>query len=192
MVNVLYIILGCIVLFVPGFLLSLLFYPRRNDLDFWERVGVSVGLSVLIAVLIAVAVAQPDFKMLKAVPFFGSLLALSAVFAIIAYWRGSLKWVIGLFRRGVGLFERLVIERFRRPKPKPEGPPPERPPSEQPTPERPPPERPPPERPAPEQPPPEHPAPERPTPEHPVPEKPAPKQPPQEEQETTEKTEQPG
>lgn len=185
MVNVLYIVLGCIVLFVPGFLLSLLFYPRRKDLDFWERVGVSVGLSVLIAVLVVVAVAQPDFKMLKAVPFFGSLLALSVVFAIIAYWRGGLKWVIGLF-------ERLVVERFRRPKPKPEEPPPERPPSEQPTPERPPPERPPPERPTPEEPPPEQPAPERPTPEQPPPERPAPERSPREEQGPAEGAEQRG
>ena len=74
MVNVSYIILGCIVLFVPGFLLSLLFYPRRKDLDFWERVGVSFGFGVLTAVFVAVVVAQPSLKMLKAAPFFAYFL----------------------------------------------------------------------------------------------------------------------
>lgn len=159
MVNVSYIILGCIVLFVPGFLLSLLFYPRRKDLDFWERVGVSFGFGVLTAVFVAVVVAQPSLKMLKAAPFFALLFALSAVFAAVAYWRGSLGWVIGLFR-----------ELRPRPKPEPprEQPPPERPASEQPTPERPPLQRPTPERP--EQPSSEEPASEYPSPGQPAPE----------------------
>ncbi len=152
MVNVSYIILGCIVLFVPGFLLSLLFYPRRKDLDFWERVGVSFGLGVLTVIFVAVAVAQPSFKMLKAAPFFGLLFALSAVFAVVAYWRGSLKWVIGLFR---GL----------RPKPKPKEHLEQLPP-EQPTLEQPPPEQPAPGQPG--QPPPEGPTPEYPPSEQPL------------------------
>ena len=142
MVNVLYIVLGCIVILIPGFLLSLLFYPKRKDLDFWERVGVSFGFGVLTAVFVAFAVAQPDLKMLRAVPYFSSLFALSAIFAIIAYWRGSLKWVIALFWR---------------PKPKPEEPPPERPP------EQPPPEQPPAQEPAPVSPPSEQPTLERPS-----------------------------
>jgi uncharacterized membrane protein len=99
MVEMLYVIPGLISIFVPGFLLGLLFYPGRGDLDFWERIGVSFGLGVLALVFISVILAQPGLKALTAGPFFGSVAALSAVCMIITYWRGSLKWVIALVRR---------------------------------------------------------------------------------------------
>jgi len=99
MIEVLYVIPGLISIFVPGFLLGLLFYPGRGDLDFWERIAVSFGLGVLALVFIAVILAQPGLRALTAGPFFGSVAVLSAVCVIITYWRGSLKWVIALVRR---------------------------------------------------------------------------------------------
>lgn len=94
MVEVLYIILGAITILVPGFFLSLLLYPKRDDLDFWERVGVSVGLGVLALILITVVLAQPGLKAMQARPFFGMVAALSVVCITISYWTGGLKWVI--------------------------------------------------------------------------------------------------
>jgi len=128
MIEVLYVIPGIISIFVPGFLLGLIFYPGRGDLDFWERIGVSIGFGVLALVFIAVILAQPGLKALKAGPFFGSVAALSAACIIFTYWRGSLKWVIALVRK-LG--------------PKPKAPRPEEPRSEQeaPGPEEPKPEQ---------------------------------------------------
>lgn len=110
MTEALYVIPGFIAIFAPGFLLGLIFYPGRGDLDFWERVGVSIGLGALAMMFIAVILAQPNLKALRAGPFFGSVAVFSVACAIFTYWRGSLKWVI-----------RLV----HRPKPKPEVPTPE-------------------------------------------------------------------
>jgi len=99
MITVLYVVLGLASVFVPGFLLSLVFFPRHGDLDPWERTGVSFGLGILALAFVAVVLAQPSLKMLEAGPFFGSVFLLSIICLVLAYWRGGMRWVIGSLRK---------------------------------------------------------------------------------------------
>ncbi|MFQ6129658.1 MAG: hypothetical protein ACE5OT_02475 [Candidatus Hadarchaeaceae archaeon] len=122
-----YVLLGLFLLMVPGFLFTLVLYPRRESLDFWERMGVSLGLGVLVLIYLGFVLAQPGVKMLTPVPFILAVLAACVLFALIAYWRGGLEVAI--------IYERALmrkISRLRPPKPKPA------PPEEKPTPPEPP------------------------------------------------------
>jgi len=124
-----YVLFGLFLLMVPGFLFTLVLYPRRESLDFWERMGVSLGLGVLVLIYLGFVLAQPGVKMLTLVPFILAVLGVCLLFAFIAYWRGGLEVAI--------IYERALmrkISRLRPPKPKPV------PPEEKPTP----PEQPPP------------------------------------------------
>lgn len=86
-----YILLGFISLILPGFMLSLVIYPKKESFDPWQRLAISVGLSALVEVYIAVILSWPGFKSLAEVPFFASVFVLSGVLAIVAYFRGGLQ-----------------------------------------------------------------------------------------------------
>ena len=136
--KIVYVLLGLFILMVPGFLFTLVLYPRRESLDFWERMGVSLGLGVLVLIYLGFVLAQPGLKMLNLVPFVLALFGVCLLFAFIAFWRGGLEIAM--------IYERALmrkISRLRPPKPKPV-PPQEQPalPEEKPAP--PPEERPPP------------------------------------------------
>ena len=138
-----YLLFGLFLLMVPGFLFTLVLYPRRESLDFWERMGVSLGLGVLVLIYLGFVLAQPGVKMLTLAPFILAVLGVCLLFAFIAYWRGGLEVAIIYARALV-----RKISRLRPPKPKPV------PPKEKPTPpEQPPPPKelpaPPEEKPAP-------------------------------------------
>ncbi len=124
-----YLLFGLFLLMVPGFLFTLVLYPRRESLDFWERMGVSLGLGVLVLIYLGFVLAQPGVKMLTLAPFILAVLGVCLLFAFIAYWRGGLEVAIIYARALV-----RKISRLRPPKPKPV------PPKEKPTP----PEQPPP------------------------------------------------
>ncbi len=133
-----YVLLGLFILMVPGFLFTLVLYPRRESLDFWERMGVSLALGVLVLIYLGFVLAQPGLKILTLVPFVLALFGVCLLFAFIAFWRGGLEIAM--------IYERALmrkISRLRPPKPKPV-PPQEQPalPEEKPAP--PPEERPPP------------------------------------------------
>ncbi len=146
-----YVLFGLFLLMVPGFLFTLVLYPRRESLDFWERMGVSLGLGVLVLIYLGFVLAQPSLKMLTLVPFVLAVLGVCLLFALIAYWRGGLEVAI--------IYERALmrkLSRLRPPKPKPVPPeekpiPPKlpAPPEEPPTPLEEKPAPPPEERPAP-------------------------------------------
>jgi len=151
-----YVLFGLFLLMVPGFLFTLVLYPRRESLDFWERMGVSLGLGVLVLIYLGFVLAQPGVKMLTLVPFILAVLGVCLLFVFIAYWRGGLEVAIiyerALMRKisRLGYVRALMrkISRLRPPKPKPV------PPEEKPTPpEQPPPPKelpaPPEEKPAP-------------------------------------------
>lgn len=139
-----YVLLGLFVLMAPGFLFSLVLYPRRESLDFWKRMGVSLGLGVLVLIYLGFVLAQPGVKMLTLVPFVLAVFGTCLFFAFIAYWRGGLGVAIIYWRWLVRKISRLryaralmrKISRLRRPKPKPV------PPEEKPTPPEPPSEEP--------------------------------------------------
>jgi len=143
-----YVLFGLFLLMVPGFLFTLVLYPRRESLDFWERMGVSFGLGVLVLIYLGFVLAQPGLKMLTLAPFVLAVFGACLLFAFIAYWRGGLgvaiiygRWLmrkISRLRYARALMQK--IKRLRPPKPKPV------PPEEKPTQPKPPP--PPEERPA--------------------------------------------
>ncbi len=89
MINIPYVIIGAVLLFLPGFLLSFLIYPSEERLDFWKRIGTSIALSVFIDMLIITVLAQPKISALEFVPTIGSILIFSAVCGVLIYLRGE-------------------------------------------------------------------------------------------------------
>ncbi len=85
-----YIILGLILVMVPGFLFSLVLYPKIERLDFWARMGVSLGLGVMLAAFVGYSIAMPGIKALYLGPFVIVTLVLSIILGILAYLRGGL------------------------------------------------------------------------------------------------------
>jgi uncharacterized membrane protein len=88
--TVAYIMLGLFVIFGPGFLLSLVLFPKPGDFDFWQRVAVSFGLGVMLSIYIGALLSRPQFKLLTLVPFTEAALILFGFFAVVAYLRGGM------------------------------------------------------------------------------------------------------
>jgi len=82
-----YFILGLILLFVPGFLLTLVIYPKLEQLDFWERLAVSVGFGLLVLIYVGVLLAKQEWRLLQMVPYLGVVAVICCVFAVLAYLR---------------------------------------------------------------------------------------------------------
>ncbi len=122
-----YIILGLFMLFVPGFLLTLIFFPKPGRLDFWERAAVSLGLGVMVLFYIGVVLARPEWKLLSLAPFTGAVLVVCGFCAVVAYLRGGFT-VVSIYKRRV----MHVIHKPRPPAPPPQ--PPAQPAEEQPKP----------------------------------------------------------
>lgn len=99
MIEILYVILGILVFFIPGYLLSLILYPGREDLDFWERIGTSVGLGALIVVLILTILAQPGIRALEFFPFLASIILFCAVCGFFITYRRGLDRLLEFLRR---------------------------------------------------------------------------------------------
>ena len=114
---IVYIPLGLVLLIVPGFLLSLVLYPKREQLDFWQRVAVSVGLSVLVLIYVGFVLARP--QLLRPGPFFGAVFAVCVFFALLARLRGGFEVLAAYWRAVVPVLQRL------KPPPRPEVQPPE-------------------------------------------------------------------
>ena len=109
-----YVLFGLFLLMVPGFLFTLVLYPRKESLDFWQRMGVSLGLGVLVLIYLGFVLVQPSLKMLTLVPFVLAVFGVCLLFALISYWRGGLEVAI--------IYERALmrkISKLRLPKPKP-------------------------------------------------------------------------
>jgi uncharacterized membrane protein len=125
-------LLGAFVLIIPGFLLTLVVYPKVGSLDFWERIAVSLGFGTLVVIYIGVILAKPEWKMLRLWPFAGGVLLFCIVCGIVAYLRGGMEVVVAYKRTVV-----RGISKLRPPRPKP-APPEELPPEEKPPEEKPP------------------------------------------------------
>lgn len=100
LVKILYAIFGFLLFFIPGYLLSRILYPKPEDLDFWERIGVSIGLGALIIALIVVILAQPALRALRLAPFLGGV-TLFCVFCvgILIFKRKGISGLLKLFKR---------------------------------------------------------------------------------------------
>ena len=98
MINIGYIILGAILLFFPGFLLSCLLYPGEGRLDFWTRFASSIGLSTLVDMLIILMLSHPEIQALRFWPVIGSILGFSAIFGVlIPFFGESLEAFLAFF-----------------------------------------------------------------------------------------------
>lgn len=119
-----YVVLGLFLLIVPGFLFSLVLYPKLASLDFWARIGMSLALGVMLAIYVGYLLARPELAMLQGGPFLGLTVGVCAVLAVIAYFRGGFEVIIA--------YTRAVVRFFRKFKPPKLSKPPIPPPSEQP------------------------------------------------------------
>ncbi len=99
MINIGYAILGAILLFIPGFLLSLLLYPGEDRFDFWKRIGTSIALSVFVDMIIITILAQPQLRSLKFTPVVGSILAFSAACGVLIFLREKSRQTLLAFFR---------------------------------------------------------------------------------------------
>jgi len=86
--NLLMLIVGALTVMVPGFLSSLIVFPRPADLDFWKRVAVSFGLGILVLAYLGFALARAGLLLVR--PFFASLLISCGVLGFLAFVRGGL------------------------------------------------------------------------------------------------------
>ena len=78
------------VLFIPGFTLTLVLYPKPGEIDVWKRAALSLGFSVLVSVYVGVILGMPQIKMLSLVPITGTLAGFSVVCVLIGYMRGAM------------------------------------------------------------------------------------------------------
>ncbi|MGC8817008.1 MAG: hypothetical protein ACP5PX_04280 [Candidatus Hadarchaeum sp.] len=84
-----YVILGLVLVMVPGFLLSVVLYPKRGDLDFWSRLGASLGLGAIIAAFVGYVVSFPGLSVLSLGSFTMATLMACIFLAILAFLRGG-------------------------------------------------------------------------------------------------------
>lgn len=87
LIRVGYLILGIILIFTPGFLLSFLLFSGERSLDVWERIATSVGLGAFVDMLIITGLAQPSLGALKLLPFVASVLVFCAACAVLLFLR---------------------------------------------------------------------------------------------------------
>lgn len=90
-----YVILGVFLVLLPGFLLSLVLYPKRENLDFWSRLGASLGLGAMIAALVGYVISMPGLSSLSLESFALATLIVCIILAIAVFLRGGfgvLSW----------------------------------------------------------------------------------------------------
>lgn len=103
-----YVLLGLFLFIAPGFLFSIVLYPKNESLDFWTRAGISVALGAMFVVYAGYTIARVGALQLG--PFVGLTLVLCIAFGVLAYIRGGFE-VIVAYKRG-------AFRRLRRLKPK--------------------------------------------------------------------------
>ena len=81
--------LGLFLLCVPGFLFSLVLFPKREDLTNLTRAAWSLGLGVVVTLYAGVAIARPELRMLRLEPFLLVIAVFCATCAVVAYFRGA-------------------------------------------------------------------------------------------------------
>jgi hypothetical protein len=118
-----YVIAGLLAVGVPGFLFSLVLYPKLGDMDFWMRAGSSLGLGAILILLEGYSLARVHsltlggFVMSTAVT---SGILLAGVYirggagVVSAYWNGFIRGLRGLYQTKL----KLVAGKIR-PKAKP-------------------------------------------------------------------------
>lgn len=93
-----------LLLFIPGYVLTALLFPKRQDLDSLERIGYSVGLSIVIVPLIGYALNFTPWG-IRLVPAMITLSLLTLLICVLAIIRRSFlstdeKYYINLLQIG--------------------------------------------------------------------------------------------
>ncbi len=107
--DVLMLLVGLLIILAPGFLFSLVLFPRPEDLDFWERLGASFGLGLIALIFVGFFLAK--YLGLLWRPFLGLLLISSGVLGFAAFLRGGLLVVYrywGYVRTGLPKLTRCL------------------------------------------------------------------------------------
>jgi len=105
--KVLHLLLGHVfVLYVPGYLLQTILFPRSDELDRIERVGLSFGLSVAVASLLALLLNWLPWG-IRPLPIIAGQGGLTFCLMLFAVWRRSLKPVVGAIAPPVDLHPRF-------------------------------------------------------------------------------------
>jgi len=104
MVNPLQVVFGLLlVMFIPGYTLVQMIFPRRGELDEefdnLYRFTLSIAMSIAIVILLGFYLAHPDVRLFSFWPLVISLVSISAVFFVIGWWRGAYPWLGILFPR---------------------------------------------------------------------------------------------
>jgi len=99
------IVAGLLAIGVPGFLFSLVLFPKLGDMDFWVRVGSSLGLGAMLVLYEGYALARLQALMLGGFIISTAVtsgILLAGVYirgggrVVSAYWSGFIKGLGGL------------------------------------------------------------------------------------------------
>lgn len=101
-----YIILGMILVMVPGFLFSTVLYPKNENLDFWTRMGVSLGLGSMLAAFVGFSIAMPGIRSLSLEMFTIATLVVCIVLGILTYLRGGFTVLAAYRNRALKILRR--------------------------------------------------------------------------------------
>ncbi len=126
------VIIGLVLIMVPGFLLSVAIYPKKGSLDFWKRMGLSFGFGLMLIVMEGYLIARLD-SLLTGTLFLATSVVtatlivfvylLKGIDLILSYVHGALGLVRGLFvniRRLSGKLKRPANDKPKEVKEEPE------------------------------------------------------------------------
>jgi len=94
-----YVVLGLILLMVPGFLFSTVLYPKNKSLDFWTRMGISLGLGAMLAAFIGYSISMPEIRALSLGPFVIATVVVCILLGVLTYLRGGFS-VLTAYKNG--------------------------------------------------------------------------------------------
>jgi uncharacterized membrane protein len=101
-----YVLLGAVLLFAPGFLFSVVLYPKRGSLDFWTRMGMSLGLGVMMAIIEGYTIAKLNSLVLGS--FVIATFAACVTFIALAFLLGGLGVVFDYVKGTIELPRRIA------------------------------------------------------------------------------------
>jgi hypothetical protein len=101
-----YIVLGLVLILVPGFLLSTVLYPKAGSLDLWSRVGMSFGLGIMLVIYEAFVIAR--LKALMFGPFLTATLITCGILGVLTYLRGGFGVVLTYVRGALRIPQKTI------------------------------------------------------------------------------------
>lgn len=96
--NLIRVLFGFIlILFLPGFTLIQLMFPRKGELDeeydMLYRIVLGVGMSIVVVILVGFIMAHPDVAVFQEPYISIVFLSISAIFFIAGWYKGAYPWL---------------------------------------------------------------------------------------------------